>query len=447
MTTPSTPPPSNHRKRNKAIWITILIFLILGAAWLTYWLLWGQFHEYTTDAYVDGNNVILTPQVPGIVISFSAMNADFVPQGRILVELDKTDASIALNKAIANLGSSVRNVVEMFEQMKHYEAMIAMRKAEFIKTAQDYDHRKNLVEEGGVSLEDFEHAEANLQANFANLLSTEHLYLSALAQVENTTIETHPLVEHAKNQVRDAFVFYKRCTIQSPVSGIVAQRTVQVGERVHPGQPLMAIVPLDQMWVNANFKEVQLSKMRVGQPASIISDIYGRSVIYKGTIAGIGGGTGSVFSLLPPQNATGNWIKIVQRIPVRIILDQTQVQRYPLRLGLSMDVTIDLHDTDKPFVPEIRPDLPLYTTDIFETEEEGADSFIDEVIRDNIPSVILETAVRDDKVMQGFDSESFKSGGLHSRLVKGPPLLNDSGSKDCVNLPSPTAASRIRENP
>jgi membrane fusion protein, multidrug efflux system len=389
------PPPKEgktngtHRRRNKAIFITLLIFVILGAAWFLYWLLYDRFYQYTTDAYVDGNNVVLTPQIPGIVIAFSAMDADYVPEGRVLVELDKTDATIALDKAIADLGSAVRNVMQMFEQARQYEAMIAMKKAEFIKAAQDYEHRKNLIDEGGVSREDFEHSEAALQASFADLIATEHQYIAAVAQVENTTIVTHPMVEQAKNEVRDTFVTYQRCTIKAPVSGLVAQRTVQVGERVDAGQALMAIVPLDQMWVSANFKEVQLTKMRVGQPAVVDSDIYGGRVKFQGKVAGIGGGTGSVFSVLPPQNATGNWIKIVQRIPVRIILDQNQIKQFPLRLGLSMEVTVDISDTEKPFVPCERPEGALYRTNVFASQEDGAEELIDEVIEANLSPTFL----------------------------------------------------------
>ncbi len=367
-----------------------MVFLVLGAAWLTYWWTWGRFHQYTDDAYVDGNNVVLTPQVSGIVESFSVMNADFVPEGRVLVELDKTDARIALDKAVAELGNAVRDVMKLFEQVKQYEAMIEVKKAEFVKSAQDYEHRKNLIDEGGVSLENYEHAEAALKASFADLIATERQYIAALSLVENTTIDNHPKVDEAKNRVRDAFVFYQRCTIKAPVSGIVAMRTVQVGERVQPGQSLMAIVPLDQMWVNANFKEVQLSKMRVGQPVSITSDMYGGDVVYKGKVAGIGGGTGSVFSVLPPQNATGNWIKIVQRIPVRIILDQQQVEQHPLRLGLSLEVNVDIHDVQLPMLPEIRPDGPLFATDVFATQEEGAEPLIAQVIAENLSPTFLE---------------------------------------------------------
>lgn len=385
---PDEKPKSNY-KRNKAVLITVLIFAVLGSAWFAYWLFYGRFHQYTDDAYVDGNNVTVTPQVPGIVVSFSTMDADYVHKGRIVVELDKTDAKIALDKAIADLGNAVRDVMQMFEQAKQYKALVVTRKAEFIRAAQDYEHRKNLVDEGGVSLEDFEHAEAALQANFADLIAAEHQYFAALVLIENTTVETHPIVDQAKNQVRDTFVAFQRCTIKAPVSGLVAQRSVQVGERVEKGQPLMAIVPLDQMWVNANFKEVQLTKMRVGQPAEVYSDIYGGSVKYQGKVAGIGGGTGSVFSVLPPQNATGNWIKIVQRIPVRIVLDQNQIKQHPLRLGLSMEVTVDISNIEKPFFPEERPAGPLFTTDVFADQEQGAEELIAEVITANLSPTFI----------------------------------------------------------
>jgi membrane fusion protein, multidrug efflux system len=394
-----TPSTTSRKRRNKAILYTALIFLVIGAGCFFYWWIWARFYQYTDDAYVDGNNVVVTPQVPGIVESFSVMDADLVPEGRIIVELDKTDALISLDRTIADLGNAVRTVMHLFEEAKQYAAMVEVKKAEFVKAAQDYTHRKNLVGEGGVSLEDFEHAEAALKASFASLVATEHQFIAAFSLIENTTPENHPSVEQMKNRVRDAFVFLQRCTIKAPVTGLVAQRTVQVGERVKPGESLMAIVPLDQMWVNANFKEVQLSKMRVGQSAVITSDIYGGDVVFAGIIAGIGGGTGSVFSVLPPQNATGNWIKIVQRIPVRITLDQEQIKKYPLRLGLSMEVTVDIRDTEKPFMPQIRPEQPLYETTVFSTQEEGAEELIFKVIANNLSTAFLEDT------MQGEEEE------------------------------------------
>lgn len=399
MTTPTTQsPPVDNKKRNKAVLITALVFLVLGLGWLIYYIFWGRFYQFTDDAYVDGNNLVVTPQVPGIVESFSVMDADFVPEGRVIVELDKTDALISLDKAIADLGNAVREVMKLFEQAKQYAALIEVKKAEFIRAAQDYEHRKNLVEEGGVSLEDFEHAEAALKASYADLFATEHQYIAAAALVENTTVENHPRVEQMKNSVRDAFVFLQRCTLKAPATGLVAQRTVQVGEHVKAGQSLMSIVPLDQMWITANYKEVQLKKMRIGQPVKMTADIYGRDVKYEGTVVGIGGGTGSVFSVLPPQNATGNWIKIVQRVPVRITLNPEEVKQHPLRLGLSMEVTVDIHDTQMPYVPEIRPEHPLYMTDVFATQEEGAEALIVQVILDNLsPTFVEDNPPQDNK--------------------------------------------------
>ncbi|MES2122037.1 MAG: efflux RND transporter periplasmic adaptor subunit [Chlamydiota bacterium] len=265
-----------------------------------------------------------------------------------------------------------------------------LERPEFVKTAQDYEHRKQLIDEGGVSLEDLEHAAAALQASYGELVATEHQFIGAAALVENTTLASHPIVASAQNNLRDAYVFLQRCTIEAPVEGVVAQRSVQVGEHVSPGDPLMAIVPLDQMWIDANYKEVQLSKVRVGQPAEVVSDIYGSSVTYHGTVVGIAGGTGSVFSVLPPQNATGNWIKIVQRLPVRINLDPEQIKQFPLRLGLSVETNIDIHDTQKPMFPAIASPVAIYSTDVFAKQELGAEELIEKVMVENLSPLFLQ---------------------------------------------------------
>ncbi len=389
MSTPPIPAAEKPKKK-RAIAIAIFIFLLIGIAYLVYWLFWGRFHEYTDDAYVDGNMVMITPQVPGIVTALTALSTDFVPKGRVLVELDKTDASIALDRSIAELGSAVRQVQQMFENVRTLQASTAMRKAQFIRAAQDYQRRMDLIDEGAVSTEDLQHSDADVRTTYADLVASEHSFIAALSLVENTSIDSHPLVEQAKNQVRDAYVFLQRCTITAPVTGIVAQRTVQVGERVNPAQPLMAIVPLDQMWITANFKEVQLGKMRVGQPAKVTADMYGNDVVYHGTVVGIGGGTGSVFSALPPQNATGNWIKIVQRIPVKIDVPEEMIQQHPLRLGLSMEVTVDIEQTDCPIIPAIKAPQPIYVTDVFASQEWGAEALIEEVIQENLTPHFLQ---------------------------------------------------------
>src|SRR5579862_812647 len=382
--TAETSAPPAKAKHKKAITIAIGIFVLLGIAYFCYWFFWQRFHEYTNDAYVDGNMVVVTPQVPGIVISLTALSTDFVTEGRVLVELDKTDARIALDKSIAELGNAVRQVQEMFENVNTLQATIAMKKALFVRAAQDYERRISLIEEGAVSTEDLEHSAADVQATFADLVSIEHAFIAALAQVEGTTPLNHPLVEQGKDKVRNAYVFLQRCTITAPATGIVAQRTVQVGEHVDPGQSLLAIVPLDQMWITANYKEVQLAKMRIGQKVKVTTDTYGGSVVFHGIVVGMGGGTGSVFSVLPPQNATGNWIKIVQRIPVKIDIPESMLQKYPLRLGLSVETTVDLHQLDLPMVPEAKPDKPIYETTVFACQEEGAEILIAKIIEDNL---------------------------------------------------------------
>ena len=292
-------PSTEWEKKHRAIWIAIIIFLLLGLAWFIYWFFWGQFYESTDDAYVSGNMVTVTPQVPGIVTAFSVLNTDYVHKGRILVELDKTDAKISLDRAVAELGSAVRDVMRLFETAKQLGATVYQKKAIFTQAARDFEHRKEVIDIGGVSLEDFEHATTHLQSSFADLVATEHAYIAALSQVEGTTVEDHPLVNRAKDRLRDAYVFLSRTTITAPVSGIVAQRTVQVGERVAPGEPILAIVPLDQMWIDANFKEVQLGKMRIGQRADVTVDLYGGGRVFPGRVVGIGGGTGSVFLSYP----------------------------------------------------------------------------------------------------------------------------------------------------
>ncbi len=381
--------PTNH-KRNRALFLVLLVAVLLSFAWFMYWFIHGRFHIYTNDAYVGGNIVVVTPRISGTVVAISADDTDFVEEGRILVELDKTDALITLEKSIANLGQKVRQVTALLETTKQIHALIGVKKAAFIQAAQDYEKRNSLIDTMAVSLEDFEHAVAALNSSFADLISTEHYYLSLVAQIGNTTIQEHPLVEEAIQLLQQAFLSVQRCTLFSPVKGLIAKRNIQVGEQINPAQPLMAIVPLDQIWVDANYKETQLKTVRIGQPVRVYCDLYGKTVDFEGVVGGIAGGTGSVFSLLPPQNATGNWIKIVQRLPVRIYLSPNQVKKYPLRLGLSMQTTINVHQENLPVIPAKKPARPLYSTDIFYAQQKGIEELIAEVIEENIPQKVLE---------------------------------------------------------
>lgn len=371
-----------HTQRNKVMFRLVLAFVIIGLGYAAYYWFYARFYEYTDDAYVNGNQVILTPQVPGIVTSITADNTDLIAQGRPLVFLDPTDAQIALDASIAALNNTVREVIQLFETVQELEAQLKIKEAVWIRAEQDFAHREAVVQEGGVSLEDFEHAIAELDAAMADVERTEHAYLGALAQVKNTTVTTHPRVTEAIEQVKMAYIQRRRCTLLAPVTGLVAQRNVQVGQQVSIGEPLLAVIPLNQMWVDANFKETQLKSVRIGQPVHVRSDLWGSGVLLHGKVVGIGAGTGSIFSVLPPQNATGNWIKIVQRIPVRIGLLPQEIERHPLRLGMSMEVTVDIREDYLAEIPPERPEGSLYETPVFSHQEVGVDALIQQILLD-----------------------------------------------------------------
>jgi membrane fusion protein, multidrug efflux system len=385
----STPLPDPHlRKRKKIVLIFIAVCLILLLVFLLIWLLFLRFIAYTDDAYVEGNQVYITPLRPGFITAIHSDDTFLVKKGELLIDLDKTDSIIALNLAKKNLAQVTREVCQLFHQVFAYRAEIEVRKAEFIKASQDYEHRKDVIAEGGVSLEDFEHAIAALRANFYSLQMTEILYEKALSLVQGTSIKSHPLVLEAADKVRDAWVQLYRCQIYAPVEGLVAQRKIQVGMWVDAGQPLMSVIPLDQIWVNANYKETQLKHMRIGQKVKITSDLYGRDTVFHGTIVGLPGAAGNAFSLLPPQNLSGNWIKIVQRVPVRVSLDPEELIQHPLRIGLSLESIVDLRDQQGLLVPTSSEGSPLYETPIYEEEEAGDEESIDTIIDGNLDPVL-----------------------------------------------------------
>ena len=376
-----------HITRNKFLYILTGSLLLIGLITFIYIWFWGRFDEYTDDSYVSGNLVYITPQVTGIVTGVYADNTQNVAKDQILVELDKTDFIIALNESKALLGKSIRDVAELFTEAEQKKAMIAAYKAEFKKNAADYERRTDLVALGSVSAEDFSHIETALVYSYFLLAASEQEYFSALMQVSKVTVRTHPIVLNAKEHVKKAWVALSRCTLKAPVGGLVAKRSAQVGARVNASDPVLAVIPLEQMWVDANFKETQIGKMQIGQRATVTADIYGNSVVYAGTVIGIGGGTGSVFSILPPQNATGNWIKIVQRVPVRISLAIEDLKDHPLRLGLSTEVHVDIHSIDTSPIPKVQAEKPLYQTNVFADEESGVSEVIEQIFRQNLPSL------------------------------------------------------------
>lgn len=374
-------PPSARRKR--ALTVIASLALLAGGAFLAYWLTIGQFHESTDDAYVGGNVLQITPRRAGTVVTIHADEMDQVVQGQPLVTLDDADARAALTEARAELASAVRDSVRLTAQASELRAVITLRERE-LDLAKDTERRRESLlrqkltpeEEAQQSKLSVGIAAANLEVAHRNLAATQAL-------LQDAPIMQQPAVERAAAGLRAAYLDYANSRIPAPISGYVAKRAVQLGERVEPGEALMAIVPLDRLWVEANFKEGQLANLRIGQPVTLTADLYGDAVEFHGHIEGIAMGTGSAFALLPAQNASGNWIKIVQRVPVRIALDSKELDQHPLRLGLSMRVTVDTHERDGAVLAAVPPQKAPLATPVFDALDRSVDAMIEDIVRAN----------------------------------------------------------------
>ena len=381
----SAPAPQKTSKRKRALLILGAVVVVAGIGWLLYHFLVGRWHEDTDDAYVQGNVVSITPQTMGTVTSIGADDGMKVRAGQVLVQLDPNDAQVAYAQAVANLAGTVRQVRGLYSAVGANQADIRAQQVNVQKARADVARREGLVASGAVSAEELAHAREALAAAEAALAASSENLSRNRALVDATTLEDQPQVEAAAAQLRNAFLNLQRTRIVAPVSGYVAKRSVQLGQRVQPGVPLMTVVPLEQLWVEANFKETQLEKMRIGQPVELESDLYGGDVTFHGHVTSLGLGTGSAFSLLPAQNASGNWIKIVQRVPVRIDLNANELAKHPLRLGLSMSVDVGLRDQHGPVLASAPPEKPLLTTQAYDQQLKDADALIDRVVRANLP--------------------------------------------------------------
>ena len=359
------------------------VVVLVGIIWALYHFLVGRWYESTDDAYVNGNVVQITPQIPGTVVSIGADDNDYVREGQPLVKLDRSDAQVALAQAEADLAASVRKVRGLYSGVSSSQADVAAREVAVAQARADYKRREGLARTGAISAEELSHAREALTAAESGLAAVKGQLATTRALVENTQVASHPEVQAAAAKVRAAYLDLQRDTLVAPVSGHVAKRSVQVGQRVQPGTPLMAVVPLTQVWVDANFKETQLTDMRIGQPVTLTSDLYGGGVEYHGRVEGLGVGTGSAFSLLPAQNATGNWIKIVQRLPVRIAINADELQKHPLRIGLSMDAEVNLHNQNGPILSQNAPAKPVLSTDVYQRSSKQADALIAKIVADN----------------------------------------------------------------
>ena len=388
---------ANSSRRKSLLILATAIFIALGIIYAIWWFLVASGYEETDDAYVHGNLVQVTSQIPGTVVSIGADDTQIVSQGSPLIELDASDTDIALKQAEAALAQTVRRTRTIFVQNDALKADVAVRtadieraKVDLAKARNDLKRRQALAKSGGVSGEEILHAETAVKAAESGLAQAKAAHAASEAKLQTnlaltagTSVEDHPDVMQAADQLRQAWLANSRTHLPAPVDGMVAQRSAQVGQHVAPGTPLMTIVPLKQVWVEANFKEGQVRKMKPGQQATLTADLYGTDVVYHGTVQGLAAGTGSAFALLPAQNASGNWIKVVQRIPVRIALDPEELAAHPLRVGLSMQVEVDLSEPEETDTPAPSNGL---NTNVFDSNNAEADALVKRIINENLSS-------------------------------------------------------------
>ena len=395
----STPAaPSGNGARRRGLTFIAAAVVVAGIAWGGWHWAYARHFETTDNAYVGGNVVQITPQIGGTVVSIEADDTDYVRAGQTLVKLDAADAKVALEQAQAALAQTVRQVRTLYTndaalqaQVKAREADLAKAQADLAKAQDDMKRRQPLVATGAVGKEEFQHTTAQLAAARSMVAAAQSAVqaareqlASSQAQTDGTSVEQHPNVQNAAAKVHEAYLNLQRATLVAPLDGQVAKRGVQVGQRIQPGAPLMTVVALNQLWVDANFKESQLRNLRIGQPAELAADVYGSKVVYHGTVVGLSAGTGAAFSLLPAQNATGNWIKVVQRVPVRIALDPKEIAEHPLRVGLSMDVTVDVANQDGKMLSDTERKTPVASTSVFDAQMKDADAYVSKIIRANL---------------------------------------------------------------
>ena len=376
-------PGSKKGKRKGALLLLTLLFIIVAVAYGIYWFLVLRHFEETDDAYVAGNQVQIMAQVSGSVTKVWADNTDYVQKGDPLVTLDQTDAQQAFEKAQTQLAASVRQTRQQMINSKQLHASIDVKKTALSQAQTDLNRRIPLGAANLIGREELQHARDTVASAQAELDVAIQQYNANQAIVLGTKLEQQPAVLQAATEVRNAWLALQRTKIVSPISGYVSRRSVQPGAQITTTTPLMAVVPATNLWIDANFKETQLAHMRIGQPATVISDIYGDDVKYTGKVVGLDMGTGSAFSLLPAQNATGNWIKVVQRLPVRIELDEKQLAEHPLRIGLSTLVEVNTTDRGGEMLASQVRSAPVYESNAREIGLEPVNKLINDIIQAN----------------------------------------------------------------
>jgi membrane fusion protein (multidrug efflux system) len=379
---------TDPRKRRRVLLVVAGLFVLAALAWFLLWLLVFSKRVKTDNAYVGGNQVAISAQVPGTVVAILADDTQRVEAGQVLVKLDSTDAEIRLQQARSALAQAVRGVRQQTSSASGADARLAASRIDLKKAEADLQRHLPLLAAHAESPEVVQHLRDGVEQARAAVTAAQAQADAAHAAIEGTDVAKNPAVMQARANFRAAWVATQRNAIYAPVSGYVAQRSVQLGNSVQPGQQLMTVVPLHNLWIEANFKESQLRHIRIGQPATIESDTYGDDAEFHGKVVGLGAGTGSVFSLLPAQNATGNWIKVVQRVPVRISLDNAELDKHPLRIGLSTTVKVDITNDNGRVLAAAPASQPVAQTTVYEQMTSKADAAAEQVIRANLPDDI-----------------------------------------------------------
>jgi membrane fusion protein (multidrug efflux system) len=380
----SPQPSANKKKKRKGVLIVLaLIFVLIGIAWGVYWFLVLRHFQETDDAYVAGNQVQVMAQVSGSVNKVWFEDTDFVKKGDVLVSLDKTDAEQAFEKAQTALATSVRQTHQLMINGKQYQASITLQQTALAQAQADLKRREPLGAANLIGREELQHARDAVATAKAQLDVAIQQYNANQAMILNTSLENQPAVQQSAAELRDAWLALQRTEIRSPMDGFVSRRSVQVGSQISTSTPLLAVVPATNLWVDANFKETQLAGVRIGQPVTVVADIYGDEVVYQGKVAGLDMGTGSAFSLLPAQNATGNWIKVVQRLPVRIELNQEDIARHPLRIGLSTLVKIDTTSKEGSALATSARQQAAYSSNALAIDLAPVNQLITDIVRAN----------------------------------------------------------------
>ena len=380
-----TPTSSNNksqqRKKGLSIFILLLLLIAIGSA--AYWYLFIKGFEETEDAYVSGNQVMVSAQVAGNISKINVDNMDPVQAGDVLLELDDTNAKLSFEQAKSNLANAVRQVSQLNYTVKQLKSAVRANEITLAQAQGNLNRRVQLVKDGAIDKESFQHAKEAVELAKANLTTSQNQLGANQALLLDGPLSEQPQIQSAISNLKQAWLNLERTKIRSPIKGYVARRNAQVGQAVSVGGALMAVVTTDQMWLDANFKETQLTHMRIGQPVEIHFDLYGKDKTFNGKVVGIEMGTGSAFSLLPTQNATGNWIKVVQRVPVRIQLDPQQLAENPLRIGLSATVKVNVTDSQGETLRDQAPATTLYSTNVLQYDESAVNNLIESIIRDN----------------------------------------------------------------